>query len=290
MKGLYQYFSVLQEKERINFDLVCFLSISGLLLMRHLVKNLGSIQVGRSNAKKSYEAVIRQLLQKPNARVAVLFLRSDDARELLAAAARLNASFIWVASDGWGAQESIVKGNEVTAEGAITLELAANHVPEFNRYFLSLNPKKNLRNPWFREFWEQRFQCSLGSGGGETPLPLCDKDLSMDKRNFEPESKIMFVVNAVYAMAYALHNMQRSLCFNTSTLCDSMKALDGRRLYRDFILNVSFTGKIACGLQRLQRHVFLRSNNWNGYVSQSSFTWSKGNISDIRNYILDLIT
>lgn len=209
------------------------------------------VQVGRSNAKKSYEAVIRQLLQKPNARVAVLFLRSDDARELLAAAARLNTSFIWVASDGWGAQESIVKGNEVTAEGAITLELAANPVPEFNHYFLSLNPAKNHRNPWYREFWEQRFQCSLGGGGGvgvglgETPPPPCDQDLSMDKDTFEPESKIMFVVNAVYAMATALHNMQRSLCFNTTKLCDSMKALDGRRLYRDYILNVSFTGKRA---------------------------------------------
>lgn len=220
--------------------------------------------MGRSNAKKSYEAVIRQLLQKPNARVAVLFLRSDDARELLAAAARLNTSFIWVASDGWGAQESIVKGNEVTAEGAITLELAANPVPDFNHYFLSLNPVKNHRNPWYREFWEQRFQCSLGGGGtgggggegggvgpGERPvLPLCDKDLSMDKTNFEPESKIMFVVNAVYAMAHALHNMQRSLCFNTTKLCDSMKALDGRRLYRDYILNVSFTGKTAGAWQR----------------------------------------
>lgn len=202
------------------------------------------VQVGRTNAKKSYEAVIRQLLQKPNARVAVLFLRSDDARELLAAAARLNTSFIWVASDGWGAQESIVKGNEVTAEGAITLELAANPVPDFNHYFLSLNPHRNHRNPWFREFWEQRFQCSLGSvTHGEKHLPPCGKDQTMDKSSFEPESKIMFVINAVYAMAHALHNMHRSLCFNATHLCDSMKALDGRRLYRDFILNVSFSGK-----------------------------------------------
>uniref|UniRef100_A0A8C6P3U6 Metabotropic glutamate receptor 3 n=1 Tax=Nothobranchius furzeri TaxID=105023 RepID=A0A8C6P3U6_NOTFU len=187
-----------------------------------------SEKVGRSNAKKSYEVVIRQLLQKPNAHVAVLFLRSDDARELIAAAARLNTSFIWVASDGWGAQESIVKGNEVTAEGAITLELAANPIADFNRYFLNLNPVKNLRNPWFKEFWEQRFQY-----------------LSMDKGYFEPESKIMFVVNAVYAMAHALHHMQRSLCFNTTKLCDSMKALDGRRLYRDYILNVSFTAPFS---------------------------------------------
>lgn len=205
------------------------------------------MQVGRSNAKKSYEAVIRQLLQKPNARVAVLFLRSDDARELLSAAARLNTSFIWVASDGWGAQESIVRGNEVAAEGAITLELAANPLPEFNRYFLNLNPINNVRNPWYREFWEQRFQCSLGGGGstvpGERPIrPPCDKNLSMNKNNFEPESKIMFVVNAVYAMARALHNMQQTICSNTNKLCDSMKTLDGRRLYKDYILNVTFTG------------------------------------------------
>uniref|UniRef100_A0A8C4ZL64 Metabotropic glutamate receptor 3 n=1 Tax=Gadus morhua TaxID=8049 RepID=A0A8C4ZL64_GADMO len=192
-----------------------------------------SEKVGRSNAKKSYEAVIRQLLQKPNARVAVLFLRSDDARELLSAAARLNTSFIWVASDGWGAQESIVKGNELTAEGAITLELSANPVPEFNRYFLGLDPGVNRRNPWYREFWEQRFQCSH--------LPPCDPHLSMDRSGFEPESKIMFVVNAVYAMAHALHRMQQSLCSNTTQLCDAMKSLDGRRLYREFILNVSFT-------------------------------------------------
>lgn len=88
---------------------------------------------------------------------------------------------------------------------------------------------------------------------GETPLPPCDQDLSTDKSNFEPESKIMFVVNAVYAMAAALHNMQRSLCFNTTKLCDSMKALDGRRLYRDYILNVSFTGKRAGAWRREPR-------------------------------------
>jgi metabotropic glutamate receptor 2/3 len=65
----------------------------------------------------------------------------------------------------------------------------------------------------------------------------------MDRSGFEPESKIMFVVNAVYAMAHALHRMQQSLCSNTTQLCDAMKSLDGRRLYREFILNVSFTGR-----------------------------------------------
>ncbi|KAL2093694.1 hypothetical protein ACEWY4_011006 [Coilia grayii] len=203
-----------------------------------------SEKVGRSSSKRSsYEAVVRQLQQKPNARVAVLFLRSDDARELLAAAARLNASFLWVASDGWGAQESIVKGNEATADGAITLELAAHAIPDFNRHFMRLRPENNARNPWYRDFWEQKFQCSLAGGAssslGVSPRP-CEHNLSVDESNFEPESKIMFVVNAVYALAHALHRMQRALCSNTTLLCDAMRSLDGRKLYRDFLLNVSF--------------------------------------------------
>ena len=99
--------------------------------------------------RQGYENVIRSLQQKSNAKVVILFTRSEDARELLVAATRMNVTFTWVASDGWGAQESIVKGNEVTAEGAITLELAANPLPEFNRYFLGLDPARNHRNPWY---------------------------------------------------------------------------------------------------------------------------------------------
>uniref|UniRef100_A0A8C4RT10 Metabotropic glutamate receptor 3 n=1 Tax=Erpetoichthys calabaricus TaxID=27687 RepID=A0A8C4RT10_ERPCA len=198
-----------------------------------------SEKVGSSNVKKSSDAVIRELLQKPNAKVVVLFMRSDDTRELLAAANRLNASFTWIASDGWGAQESVVKGNENVANGAITLELAAHPVKEFDRYFQSLHPSSNRRNPWFKDFWEQKFQCVLQNGHSQ--VKVCDKHLSIDSSNYEQESKIMFVINAVYAMAHALHKMQRTLCSNTTKLCDAVKPLDGKRLYKDFLLKVNFS-------------------------------------------------
>lgn len=200
-----------------------------------------SEKVGRSNIRKSYDSVIRELLQKPNAKVVVLFMRSDDSRELIAAANRFNASFTWIASDGWGAQESVVKGNEHIANGAITLELASHPVKEFDRYFQSLTPFNNHRNPWFRDFWEQKFQCSLQNK--KPHRKACDKHLSLDSSNYEQESKIMFVVNAVYAMAHALHRMQRTLCPNTTKLCDAMKHVDGKKLYKDYLLKVNFTGK-----------------------------------------------
>uniref|UniRef100_A0A4W3GH12 Metabotropic glutamate receptor 2 n=1 Tax=Callorhinchus milii TaxID=7868 RepID=A0A4W3GH12_CALMI len=191
-----------------------------------------SEKVGRSMNKKTYDAVIRALMQKPNAKVVVLFTKSEDARELLAASHRLNASFLWVASDGWGALENVVKGNERVAEGALTIELSAYPIREFARYFVNLEPYNNSRNSWFREFWEQRFHCSLQT-------LRCER-YSLKKGKFEQESKIMFVVNAVYAMAHALHNMQRALCPNTTKICENMRPVNGKKFYKDYILKVQF--------------------------------------------------
>ncbi|XP_063072328.1 metabotropic glutamate receptor 2-like [Engraulis encrasicolus] len=191
-----------------------------------------SVKVSRSMSRFSYENVIRSLQHKGNAKVVILFMRSEDARELLVAASRMNATFVWVASDGWGAQDSVVKGTEATADGAFTIELASFPIREFGDYFTKLTPHGNKRNPWFREFWEHRFGCKLTEPG-------CALRSLRDK-SFHQESKIMFVVNAVYAMAHALHNMHQAVCPNTTGLCDAMKPGNGKRFYREFILKTKF--------------------------------------------------
>ncbi|KAJ3602175.1 hypothetical protein NHX12_029934 [Muraenolepis orangiensis] len=191
-----------------------------------------SAKVSRSMSRWSYETVIRSLQLKSNAKVVILFTRSEDARELLVAANRMNVSFTWVASDGWGAQESVVRGSEAVADGAFTIELASYPIPHFNDYFTGLHPYNNSRNPWFREFWENQFQCSLHDLG-------CGKH-SLKEVPFEPESKIMFVVNAVFAMATALHNMRQALCPNSTNVCEALKPGNGRKFYKDYILKVKF--------------------------------------------------
>lgn len=194
-----------------------------------------SAKVSRSMSRWSYENVIRSLQQKSTAKVVILFTRSEDARELLVAANRMNVTFTWVASDGWGAQESVVRGSEAVADGAFTIELSSYQIPKFNDYFTSLHPYNNTRNPWFREFWENQFQCSLHDLG-------CGKH-SLREVPFQPESKIMFVVNAVYAMATALHNMRQALCPNSTKVCDALKPGNGRKFYRDYILKVKIDGE-----------------------------------------------
>ncbi|KAK7909662.1 hypothetical protein WMY93_014346 [Mugilogobius chulae] len=165
---------------------------------------------------RRYENVIRSLQQKSNAKVVILFTRSEDARELLVAANRMN----------------VVRGSEAVADGAFTIELASYEIPQFNDYFTSLHPYNNTRNPWFREFWENQFQCSLHDLG-------CGRH-SLKDVPFQPESKIMFVVNAVYAMAHALHHMRQALCPNSTKVCEALKPGNGRKFYRDYILKVKF--------------------------------------------------
>lgn len=60
---------------------------------------------------------------------------------------------------------------------------------------------------------------------------------------YEQESKVQFVVDAVYAFALALHNLQRDVCPKAEGLCALMAHYDRGAFYRNYLLNVSFTGE-----------------------------------------------
>ncbi|XP_038054376.1 metabotropic glutamate receptor 3-like [Patiria miniata] len=197
-----------------------------------------SEKILRSADSQTYDNIITRLRRKQNARVVVLFTRVEDARDLLSAAKRANLSqnFIWLAADGWGAQESPVKGSEAVAEGAITIELQTKKVEKFDEYFLHLNPRTNKRNPWFKEYWEQKFQCELP----EIPEEGSCEKRSLDDGTHLQEKKTQFVVDAVYALVMALDHMHRVVCNETSSLCDGMIPINGKQLFKEFVLKVSF--------------------------------------------------
>ncbi|XP_006820959.1 metabotropic glutamate receptor 3-like [Saccoglossus kowalevskii] len=196
-----------------------------------------------SSDSSTYDDVIHAIKRIPNARAVILFTRSDDTTGVLTAAKRANLSenFIWIASDGWGKQELPVINNEEVAEGAITLELQALRVDSFDEYFLKLNPWGNSRNPWFVEYWEQIFKCSIGidSGFSNNTNPPCPDDKDLTSTDYYQDSKVQFVIDAVYAVAHALHNMHERLCPHTNKICAAMDPIKGEELYRE-ILNVSF--------------------------------------------------
>lgn len=199
---------------------------------------------------KVFDGIIQRLSKKANARAVVMFIRAEDARQILRASSRANLSqpFQWIASDGWGRQMKLLEGLEEQAEGAITVELQSKSIPGFDEYMAELTPAGNSRNPWFGEYWEDTFDCVLDVNNTRRKtnrtVNLCAPDLKLTgERGYVQESKVQFVVDAVYSFAYAMHMLQRDMCGDNEGLCVNMSNYDKGMFYKTYLLNVSFTGK-----------------------------------------------
>lgn len=199
-----------------------------------------------SNAgEKHYDRLLRKLRERlPKARVVVCFCEGMTVRGLLMAMRRLGVygEFLLVGSDGWADRYEVVEGYEQEAEGGITMKLQSAVVKSFDDYYLKLRLDSNTRNPWFPEFWQYRFQCRLPGHPQEKKnyKKVCSGNESLQE-NYVQDSKMGFVINAIYAMAHGLHDMHKELCPGQTGLCEAMDPIDGSKLL-DYLLKTSFRG------------------------------------------------
>uniref|UniRef100_A0A8C5T2L1 G-protein coupled receptors family 3 profile domain-containing protein n=1 Tax=Malurus cyaneus samueli TaxID=2593467 RepID=A0A8C5T2L1_9PASS len=81
--------------------------------------------------------------------------------------------------------------------------------------------------------------------GSVTILPkrvsVRDRERIGQDSSYEQEGKVQFVIDAVYAMGHALHNMHKNLCPGKVGLCPRMDPVDGVELLK-YIRNVNFSG------------------------------------------------
>ncbi|XP_063738942.1 metabotropic glutamate receptor 4-like [Eleginops maclovinus] len=205
-----------------------------------------SVKIPREPRPGEFDKIIRRLSENPNARVVIIFANEDDIRRLLNAAKKANQTghFIWVGSDSWGSKISPILNQEEMAEGAVTILPKRQSIRGFDRYFISRTLENNRRNIWFAEFWENNFQCKLSrhavkKGSG---IKKCTNHERIGKdSSYEQEGKVQFVIDAIYAMAHALHNMHKDLCPGKVGLCSRMETINGTLLLK-YIRNVNFTG------------------------------------------------
>lgn len=205
-----------------------------------------SLKIPREPKLNEFDKIIRRLSENPNARVVIIFANEDDIRRLLQAAKKANQTghFIWVGSDSWGSKISPILNQEEMAEGAVTILPKRQSIKGFDRYFTSRTLENNRRNIWFAEFWENNFQCKLSrhavkKGSG---IKKCNNHERIGKdSSYEQEGKVQFVIDAVYSMAHALHNMHRDLCPGKVGLCSKMDTINGTLLLK-YIRDVNFTG------------------------------------------------
>uniref|UniRef100_A0A8C4ZKG5 Glutamate receptor, metabotropic 5a n=1 Tax=Gadus morhua TaxID=8049 RepID=A0A8C4ZKG5_GADMO len=201
-----------------------------------------------SNAgEQSFDKLLDKLRgHLPKARVVACFCEGMTVRGILMAMRRrhLVGEFLLVGSDGWADRSDVTDGYQREAAGGITIKLKSAYVTWFDDYYLNLKPETNLRNPWFPEFWQHRFQCRLRGYPQENPAynRTCNCEYTSSLRQqYAQDTKMGFVINAIYSMAYGLHAMQQSLCPGYKGLCSAMRPIDGRKLL-EFLMKTNFTG------------------------------------------------
>ena len=173
------------------------------------------IELSLEATKEEYDEAINELVDyeyTSNATVVVIFGQLVTAERILDAFEKkrhldprlANKCITWIASDAWGDQ--IDPKHYPVAHGMISIIPKKLPYQEFDDYFLSLNPTNNNHNPWFAEYWEKQFNCSLT---GDSNTPKCDTKKQKLGKNYKQNSKVPFTVDAVYAFAYAIQTLSK---------------------------------------------------------------------------------
>ncbi|KAM9444519.1 metabotropic glutamate receptor 7 [Clarias gariepinus] len=204
-----------------------------------------SLKIPHDRKQADFDKIIRTLLDTHQARAVIMFAYDEDIREILNASKRADqvGHFLWIGSDSWGAKNSPIHSLEDAAVGAITILPKRATIAGFDAYFTSRTLENNRRNVWFAEYWEENFNCKLmSSSKKEDTNRKCtgQERIGIDSK-YEQEGKVQFVIDAVYAMAHALHNMHKDLCPEQSGICSEMEAAGGKKLLK-YIRNINFNG------------------------------------------------
>ncbi|CAH1782650.1 unnamed protein product, partial [Owenia fusiformis] len=201
-----------------------------------------SLKIPREFTSETYDGIMTSLFLTANAKVVVLFVNEDNARRLLSAYGRTNKTspFYWLASDSWGAKIHPIKDQELAAEGALTILPKRKVLAGFDEYFLSRTRENNERNPWFDEYWQMNFNCTLDPTVEDKAI--CTGNEDTPEEVYHQEGVVPFVINAVKAIAYALNNLYHDKCDDIAvSACPELNPVDGVQLL-SYIRNVSFIG------------------------------------------------
>ncbi|KAA8590930.1 hypothetical protein FQN60_001873, partial [Etheostoma spectabile] len=223
----------------------------GVEAFTQLSKEAGGICIAQSlkiphNPKlEDYDKAIQQLLETQHSRAVIIFASEEDIRGVLNATKRANqvGHFLWIGSDSWGAKSSPIHQLEDVAVGAVTILPKRSSIEGFDEYFTGLTLENNRRNVWFAEFWEENFDCRLLSASKreDTSRKCTGKERIGSDSKYEQEGKVQFVIDAVYAMAHALHSMHKDSCPDHPGVCPQMESAEGKTLLK-YIRNTSFNG------------------------------------------------
>lgn len=143
--------------------------------------------------KKTFQRIFQRMRETPKAKVVILFAELHDAKILIDNIREqgINEKYIWLGSDAWADSKQVLKGNEEILNGMFAIVPEVRKIREFMEYFVNFNEKRRKRNPWMHEYEDEKVA----------------HDPAFHHQTFVHYPKAPYVIDAVLATAYALHNL-----------------------------------------------------------------------------------
>ena len=208
-------------------------------------------QLGLRNHYKNDQKAMADIVQfyllnnLSRSRIVVMFASADDVRAVLQAVEdRLGNQIndiVWIATKAWGKKFSIVQGLSKAVKTAITISFAIPEQLPFAKYFSSLRPGENLRNPWFDQFWQHHFNCFRSSAFKKYFNITCDPRWYFSSSEMQVEDGVASIIDAVYAIAIGIRNLLRDIC-GSVMLCVPVSEISKESLFNHMKTLAFFNG------------------------------------------------
>ena len=199
---------------------------SGMKVLQTMAKSEGVCVVNNMGVPLNYstadmDAVLQGLRDNKEAEVVVLFAHDGMVRDFLRTVSlrRARGEFTFIGTNKWGINEMVTDGLETAAEGAITLTLNAQSQAyrTFKSYYEALKPGDSKYNPWFNEYWQEKFNCYL-PGQPRNNRIACDLG-SQSLADSAMDPYIPYIIMAVDAIIKGVELARQNQCPFASELC-----------------------------------------------------------------------
>lgn len=148
--------------------------------------------------------------------------------------------FVWIGSSSWTQAVSISTLYPHIIEGVFGMEASTNMESNFRQYLSELTLNSNKRNPWFLEYYQDYYNCTVNISCSNN-IPITS-DHDYNQRDY-----VELVIDAVYSIAHALNDFMSDNCDRpiqwesaTQTCVGQSKLLNGTEL-RNYLSKVNFT-------------------------------------------------
>ncbi|KAK0425117.1 hypothetical protein QR680_009040 [Steinernema hermaphroditum] len=244
-----------EELERLSDDEVC-------IAYSEKIKSLAD--------PEDFDKVLTSLTsQKSRPQVVVCFCEGQTMHQIFKAQKRMKErnsttkGFQWIGSDGWADRLDVVDDVEEEAAGSFSIRIHSPKVDSFDSYYFRLHPDNHSVNPWFRDFWQQKFKCQLTVPKDDLETHVCSgkENLTM---NYEQDPKLSQVINSIRVVALALKALYNDRCrendpsgpgygtYRNASSCADLMAINGTLLYK-YMINVTF-------VDQFQQEIFFDAN------------------------------